>query len=209
MVGFEIHLATVSKNVSSSQYFYTWIDYWNGYSCTLYLNNTRNSATYHREFSCDFKFKPATNFHGICGVGIGVCCAYYFRLPELKLLRFRLKLSILDENLDDMFDIDDEGFSILQKDVLEPVENEDMQLYEGLNLTLDRIDDDFKVVFADIDAEDGIQFGITTPKDKGLPESVGLLFYNVDYGYIVDVGCASRPFMEDKNYYHVTLKKRN
>lgn len=106
-----------------------------------------------------------------------------------------------------MFDIDDEGFSIIQKEVLEPIKNEDMQLYEGLNLTLDKIDDDFKVVFADIDTQDGIQFGITTPRNTGLPERVGTVFFNVDFNYNVNVESTTKPFMEDRNYYHVTLKK--
>lgn len=106
-----------------------------------------------------------------------------------------------------MFDVDDEGFSIQQKDVLEPVPNDDMVLYEKLNIALHKIDDCFKVVFADVDKNDGIEYGITAPIQTGLPESVGRLFFDVNHNYKVSVSTTSRPFLYDQKYYHVNLKK--
>jgi len=94
---------------------------------------------------------------------------------------------------------------------------EEIQLYEQLSIALELIDEDFSVIYSDIN--DGIDFGITTPYPNGLPEEVGILFYNTDLNFNVNIkevidiydkqperysNIASNP---SERYYAVTIKK--
>ncbi len=62
---------------------------------------------------------------------------------------------------------------------------EDVELYNQLSIALELIDDDFNVIYSDIN--DGIDFGITTPYPNGLPEKVGVLFFDTDLDYNVNI----------------------
>lgn len=63
---------------------------------------------------------------------------------------------------------------------------EDIQLYEHLLVALDLMQDEkFEVDSSNIN--NGINFIITTQYPNGLPEKVGMLFFNIDTHY--DVEC--------------------
>jgi hypothetical protein len=61
----------------------------------------------------------------------------------------------------------------------------EIQLYEQLNIALELIDDDFNIIYSEIN--NGINFGITTPYPNSLPESVGTLFFNIDLNFYVEI----------------------
>jgi len=64
--------------------------------------------------------------------------------------------------------------------------DEERELYGQLMIALRLMDDDFRLLFGGI-GENGIDFGIVTPYPQGLPERVGLLFFNVDAEFKVVV----------------------
>jgi len=72
---------------------------------------------------------------------------------------------------------------------------EEINLYQQLYLALELINDDFKIIYSEIN--DGIHFGIITDS-HGLPESVGLLFFNVDLKFNIRIKEAN--VIDDSQY---------
>lgn len=62
---------------------------------------------------------------------------------------------------------------------------DEIELYEQLSIALELSEEDFDVIHTGIG--DGIDFGITTPYPNGLPETIGILFYDVDFSFNVNV----------------------
>lgn len=62
---------------------------------------------------------------------------------------------------------------------------DEIELYEQLSIALELSEEDFDVIHTGIG--DGIDFGITTPYPNGLPETVGMLFYDVDFSFNVKI----------------------
>lgn len=61
----------------------------------------------------------------------------------------------------------------------------EIQLYQQLIIALELIDDDFKILYSEINH--GIHFAIVTPYPNGLPESIGSLFFNIDLNFDVKI----------------------
>ena len=87
----------------------------------------------------------------------------------------------------------------------ETVRDEDcLSLFENLRCSLKSLEsDEFDVVF--MNADDNIEFGISTAVDKTLPENVGLLFMNIDYYFDVDIQITGESSFE--NYYQIKISK--
>jgi hypothetical protein len=82
----------------------------------------------------------------------------------------------------------------------------DIQLYEQLSLALELMEDNnFNVVDSEID--DGIKFGITTKFPYPLPENIGIMFFNVDPEYSVNIKETSKFVYNGERYFAVTIKK--
>jgi hypothetical protein len=62
---------------------------------------------------------------------------------------------------------------------------EEIRLFEQLSIALELIDEDFNIIYSNIN--DGIHFGITTPYPNALPESIGILFFNIDLSFNVNI----------------------
>jgi len=83
---------------------------------------------------------------------------------------------------------------------------EDIQLYEELSLALELMDsNDFNIVDSRIDG--GIDFGITTRFPHGLPESVGMLMFNISTEYDVKVKETSQCVYAGERYFAINIKK--
>jgi hypothetical protein len=83
---------------------------------------------------------------------------------------------------------------------------EEIRLYEELSLALELMQDNsFKVIDSGIGG--GIDFGITTRFPHGLPENVGMLFFNVGSDFSVSIKETSQCVYAGERYFAVTIKK--
>jgi len=84
---------------------------------------------------------------------------------------------------------------------------EEIQLYEQLSLALELMEDDtFNIVDSEIN--NGINFGITTRFPYPLPENIGIMFFNIDSEYDVNIKETSKFVYNGERYFAVTIKKR-
>lgn len=86
-----------------------------------------------------------------------------------------------------MYDIYDERQSVINSAINAKLASSDeIELYEKISSELDMIQDDsFTIIDSRITNE--IDFNIITPYPCGLPEKVGLLFFNTDIRYRVNI----------------------
>lgn len=83
---------------------------------------------------------------------------------------------------------------------------EEIDLYNELSIAMELMEDDsFNVVDAGIG--DGIDFGITTRFPHPLPESVGMLMFNVSSEFDVSVKETSQCVYAGERYFAINLKK--
>jgi len=83
---------------------------------------------------------------------------------------------------------------------------EEIELYNQLSIAMELMEDqDFNVVDSGIC--DGIDFGITTKFPHGLPESVGMLLFNVDLNFNVNIKETSQCVYAGERYFAISLKK--
>jgi hypothetical protein len=85
---------------------------------------------------------------------------------------------------------------------------DEIQLYNQLSLSLELMNDNnFNVIDSSIG--DGINFGITTKFPHGLPEKVGLLFFNVNHEFDVSIKETSKCVYSGERYFFINIKKIN
>ena len=79
-----------------------------------------------------------------------------------------------------------------------------LSLFEELSCSLKSMEsNDFDLIY--MNADDNIEFGISTTVDKILPENVGMLFMNIDHKYDVDIQITGESCFE--NYYQIKISK--
>ena len=85
---------------------------------------------------------------------------------------------------------------------------ESVALYDHLSLALELMkDDSFNVEDSGIGIGYNLWFSITTPYPDGLPENVGMMFFNVNNDYNVKVEETQRYAKESKKHFNIFLKK--
>ena len=83
---------------------------------------------------------------------------------------------------------------------------EEIELYNKLTLAMELMSsDDFNVIDSGIG--DGINFGITTSFPHGLPETLGIMFFNVDTKFDVNIRETSQCVYNCERYFDVCIKK--
>ena len=83
---------------------------------------------------------------------------------------------------------------------------EEIELYNELSIAMELMEDDsFNVV--DEGIGDGIDFGITTRFPHPLPESVGMLMFNVSTDFDVSVKETSQCVYAGERHFAVNIKK--
>jgi len=82
---------------------------------------------------------------------------------------------------------------------------EEILLYEQLSLAMELMEDEFNVAYSGID--NGIDFGITTRYPHSLPESVGLLMFNVSTEFDVSIKETSQCVYAGERYFAINIKK--
>jgi len=83
---------------------------------------------------------------------------------------------------------------------------EEINLYNGLSLAMELMEDqDFNIVDSGIG--DGINFGITTKFPHPLPESVGILMFNIDSNFDVSIKETSQYVYAGERYFAISIKK--
>ena len=83
---------------------------------------------------------------------------------------------------------------------------EDVELYEHLNVALVLMEND-SFTFEDSGLGNNLWFSITTQYPDGLPEKVGMMFFNVSTDYKVEVKELQMYTKDNKKHFHITLKK--
>lgn len=83
---------------------------------------------------------------------------------------------------------------------------EEIDLYNELSLAMELMEDNsFNVVDSGIG--DGIDFGITTRFPHPLPESIGIMFFNVSTSFDVNIKETSQCVYSGERYFAVSIKK--
>lgn len=83
---------------------------------------------------------------------------------------------------------------------------EEIELFGEISLALELIEDDsFKVTDSGIGG--GIEFGIVTKYPDGLPEKVGLLFFNVSIDFNVNIKEIPELVDINERYFYIQLNK--
>jgi hypothetical protein len=101
--------------------------------------------------------------------------------------------------------IDNEKIFIKNCDVLP---RDTQNLYNELNVALGLIDEDFTIRDIDINDEDnGINYGISTSYPHGLPERVGMLFFNIDYDYRISIKETSKYVYNRERYFEINIRR--
>jgi hypothetical protein len=85
-------------------------------------------------------------------------------------------------------------------------EKEEIDLYKHLNLALELMKNDSFTV-EDSGLGKNLWFSITTPYPDGLPENVGMMFFNVSTDYKVEVKELQINTKDNKRHFHISLKK--
>ena len=83
---------------------------------------------------------------------------------------------------------------------------EEIELYKHLNLALELMENDSFTV-EDSGLGKNLWFSITTQYPDGLPEKVGMMFFNVSTDYKVEVKELQMYTKDNKKHFHITLKK--
>jgi len=83
---------------------------------------------------------------------------------------------------------------------------EEIELYNQLSIAMELMEDNsFNVV--DEGIGNGIEFGITTRFPHALPESVGMLMFNVDSNFDVSIKETSQCVYAGERHFAITIKK--
>lgn len=83
---------------------------------------------------------------------------------------------------------------------------EEIELYNELSLAMELMEDNsFNVVDSGIG--DGIDFGISTKFPHALPESVGMLMFNISSEFDVSIKETSQCVYAGERYFAVSIKK--
>lgn len=96
--------------------------------------------------------------------------------------------------------------SIIDKAIKNNLGDEDeIQLYNQLSIGLELTDDDFTVVDSRI--ENGIHFGISTKFPHGLPISVSSMFFNIDFGFNINIKETSKRVYNMERHFQIIINK--
>ena len=84
---------------------------------------------------------------------------------------------------------------------------DEIKLFETLNLTLELINEgNFNLLDADIN-ENGIFFGIATKYPHALPDKIGILFFNIDKRFKVNIKETSKCVYSGERYFAININK--
>ena len=83
---------------------------------------------------------------------------------------------------------------------------EEIELYKHLNLALELMKND-SFTLEDSGLGKSLWFSITTPYPDGLPEKIGVMFFNISTDYNVKVEETQVYAEKGKIHFHITLKK--
>jgi len=85
---------------------------------------------------------------------------------------------------------------------------EEIELYNELSLAMELMEDnDFNVMDSGIG--NGINFGITTKFPHGLPENIGIMFFNVSPEFNINIKETSQCVYAGERYFAINIKKTN
>ena len=105
-----------------------------------------------------------------------------------------------------MIDYDDRVFVVESAITNNLGSRDEIQLYQELSLVLELMQDNsFNIVDSSINNE--INFGITTRYPHGLPEKLGILFFNIGSEYNVKIKETSKFVYSGERYFAITIKK--
>lgn len=83
---------------------------------------------------------------------------------------------------------------------------EEIELYEQLILVMELMEDNtFNI--EDSDINNGINFGITTKFPHHLPEKVGLLFFNINPKFSINIKETSKFVYNSERYFVINIRK--
>jgi len=103
-----------------------------------------------------------------------------------------------------MLDVDDDRMYVVETAIRHKLgSKEEIELYEELSLALELMEDDnFKVAGSGIGG--GLDFSIVTQYPDGLPEKIGLLFFNAPSNF--DVKCIETSTYAENGERHFQIK---
>lgn len=105
-----------------------------------------------------------------------------------------------------MIEYDEDRTSVVDTAIMNELGcKEEIDLYSELSITLELIDDEFTIVNSGID--NGIHFGISTNFPNGLPEKIGIMIFNIEACFNVNIKETSEFVYDRKRYFEIKIKK--
>lgn len=109
-----------------------------------------------------------------------------------------------------MFDVEDDRAYVKETAIRHRLgTKEEIELYDQISIALElkkcQTTEKFDVVDSSIG--NGINFSITTPYPFGLPETVGVMFFNVSTDYDVRIKETSASVYNQERHFEIKIKK--
>jgi hypothetical protein len=106
-----------------------------------------------------------------------------------------------------MFDIDDDRVSLIDAAITHKAGRDEILLFEEMSLAIELMNkENFDVVASNV-TEGKVRFEISTKYPDGLPENVGMLFFNADRNFNVRVTECQGITDYDRRYFDILLQK--
>jgi hypothetical protein len=112
-----------------------------------------------------------------------------------------------------MYDLEEDGNDIDIRRVLDVdtaiknnVSKTEIKLYEQLSIAMELMDGNFRIADSGI-KKDRVHFDIATPYPDGLPESLALMFFDVDINYLVQINESNCVNDLDNRHFTINLIK--
>ena len=105
-----------------------------------------------------------------------------------------------------MIEYDEDRTSVVDTAIMSDLGcKEEIDLYNELSMALELMEGEFDVVDGDID--NGVSFQITTKFPHGLPDDIGIMFFNADPSFDVEIKETSKYVFAGERHFEIKLKK--
>ena len=106
-----------------------------------------------------------------------------------------------------MFDIDDDRVSLIDAAINHKAGRDEILLFEEMSLAIELMNKgNFDVVTSNV-TEGRVRFAISTQYPDGLPENIGVLFFNADRNFDVKVTECQCIDEYDRKYFDILFQK--
>lgn len=106
-----------------------------------------------------------------------------------------------------MFDLEDDRVSCVDTAISQNAGREEILLYEEMSLAIELMNKgNFDLVASNV-SQGNVRFEISTQYPDGLPDNIGMLFFNADKNFNVKITECKNIDEYDRRYFDILLQK--